>query len=62
MDITALSKEELISVIANMHDSIQDWGPGYGMTVDEGTTMKTIGSAATKHCCDTNSWKLPEIK
>lgn len=27
-----LSKEDLIKVIANMHDIIQEWDNGYGLT------------------------------
>lgn len=56
-----LTKEDLIKVIANMHDTIQEWDNGYGLQTEEADIMIKIGSACTKQCSDKNDFKLPVI-
>lgn len=59
IDITKLSKEELIAVIANMHDTIQEWNNGYGLSEKEGDQLVEIGNSATQFCNENNNWELP---
>jgi hypothetical protein len=58
--LESLTKEDLIKVIGNMHDLIQDWNVGYGLSKEESDTLINVGSACTKHCAETN-FDLPKI-
>ena len=55
-----LTKEDLIKVVANMHDTIQDWGNGWGLANDEAETLIKIGSACTMYCGKRN-FTLPVL-
>ena len=44
-----LSKEDLITVIANMHDTIQDWSNGWGFSSADVTVLNNIGAASIKY-------------
>ena len=55
-----LTKEDLIKVVANMHDTIQDWNNGWGLSKEESEAMIKIGSACTEHCSKTN-FDLPKV-
>jgi hypothetical protein len=55
-----LTKEDLIKVIANMHDTIQDWDSGWGLPKDAAETLIKIGSACTSYCVKTN-FDLPSV-
>jgi hypothetical protein len=55
-----LTKEDLIKVIANMHDTIQEWNNGYGLPKEESETLIKIGSACTSYCVKTN-FDLPSV-
>lgn len=54
-----LTKEDLIKVIANMHDTIQEWNNGWGLPNDEAETLIKIGSACVKECSNKNDFTLP---
>lgn len=54
-----LTKEDLIKVIANMHDTIQDWNNGRRLPNDEAEILIKIGSACLKECCNKNDFTLP---
>jgi hypothetical protein len=57
--IDGLSKEDLIKVIATMHDTIQEWNNGYGLEKEEGDALIEIGSACTQYCSSKGSWGIP---
>lgn len=56
-----LSKEDLIKVIANMHDTIQEWNNGWGLEQNEAETLIKIGSECVSYCVRTN-FDLPHAK
>lgn len=56
-----LTKEDLIRVVANMHDTIQEWNNGYGLPKEEGDTLIKIGSACVEYCGKNNNFNLPNI-
>jgi hypothetical protein len=56
-----LTKEDLIKVVANMHDTIQEWNNGYGLPSEEAETLIKIGSACTSVCSETQDWSLPQV-
>lgn len=56
-----LSKEDLVKVIANMHDTIQDWGNGWGLPKDESDTLISVGRACVRDCIEKNDFKLPKV-
>lgn len=55
-----LTKEDLIKVIANMHDTIQEWNNGYGIPEEDSETLIKIGSECSKYCVETN-FDLPKV-
>lgn len=55
-----LTKEELIKVIANMHDTINDWG-GYGFNNDEREVLNEIGSECVEYCSSRNDFIIYDI-
>ena len=55
-----LSREDLIKVIANMHDTIQEWDSGWGLEENEAQILIAIGDTCRQHCKETN-WDLPNI-
>lgn len=56
-----LTKEDLIKVIANMHDTIQEWDNGCGISSAEAETLIKIGSACVTECVKTNDFGLPSV-
>jgi hypothetical protein len=56
--LSELTKEDLIKVIANMHDTIQLWDDGWGLPKEDAKTLIKIGSACTSYCVK-NDWELP---
>lgn len=56
-----LTKEDLIKVIATMHDTIQEWDNGYGLIKKEYDILIGIGSACTSYCVEVKDWKLPKL-
>ena len=52
-----LTRDDLIKVIAEMHDTIQDWGNGWGLTSADASKLIDIGSACISHCANTNSMR-----
>lgn len=57
-----LTKEELIRTIANMHDVIQDWDNGYGLSDKDSKALKTIGSECCDYCSENECWEVPSIE
>ena len=62
MKITDLSKDDLIAVIAEMHDTIQYWDVGYGLTENTSNVLLNVGVASTNYCIKNNSWELPDVE
>jgi hypothetical protein len=58
--INDLSKEDLISIIANMHDTILDWN-GRGLPDHEIDFLTKIGSDASSVTAKSNNWDLNPI-
>lgn len=56
-----LTKDDLISVIANIHDTIQNWDSGWGFSENEANDLNIIGQACVKHCAHNNSFNMPNI-
>lgn len=56
-----LSKEDLIIVIANMHDIIQEWNNGWGLSKEDAEALINIGRECTNYCGKENKWKLPDL-
>lgn len=56
-----LTKEDLIKVIANMHDTIQEWNKGWGLEADDASTLIKIGSACVTECAKNNDFNLPNV-
>jgi hypothetical protein len=54
-----IKKEELIRVIANMHDTIQEWNNGYGLDEHDSKILIKVGDACVKECVEKNEWTLP---
>jgi hypothetical protein len=59
--LSKLTKEDLIKVVANMHDTIQDWNNGWGLKPGDAEIMTKIGSACVSACSDNNDWDLPQV-
>jgi len=55
-----LTKEDLIKVVANMHDTIQEWDNGYGLPQEDAECLVEIGSACAEYCTK-NDWDLPNV-
>lgn len=56
LNVDLLSKEDLIRIIAGMHDVIQDWGNGYGLSPDDAQTLIKVGESS-RVWCHKNGWK-----
>lgn len=56
-----LTKEDLIKVIATMHDTIQTWGNGWGIPEKEAETLIKIGDECVSYCVKTD-FNLPNLK
>ena len=59
--LETLTKEDLIKVVANMHDTIQEWNNGYGLAKDEAEKLIKIGSSCSAYCVK-NGFELPDLK
>lgn len=57
-----LTKDDLIKVIANMHDAIQEWDNGWGLPKDEADTLIKVGRACCTECSKNNDFTLPVLK
>lgn len=62
MTLDDLTKEDLIKVVANMHDTIQDWNNGWGLPKKDATILIKIGRLCTDRCCKNQDWKLPNLE
>lgn len=56
-----LLKEDLVSVIANMHDTIQEWDNGWGIPEEDSKILNEIGSLCVAKCVKTH-FNLPNLK
>lgn len=63
MSLEKLSKEELIAVIAHMHDCIQDWDNGWGLNEKDAAALIKVGNLCAEHMIKTQgrTWTLPDI-
>lgn len=52
----------LIKVIAEMHDTIQDWRDGWGLPPDTADTLNVVGSLCLSYCVKNNLTELPEVE
>ena len=50
VDLNKVTKEQLISVIATMHDTIQEWGNGYGLEKEDSDILIAVGSSCCSYC------------
>ena len=55
-----LTKEDLIKVVANMHDTIQEWGDGYGLSDADAKMLIKVGDACASYCVNKDDWELTE--
>jgi DNA-binding transcriptional regulator YiaG len=60
-NLSKLTKEDLIKVIATMHNSIQTWDSGWGIPEKEAETLMKIGDECVSYCVKTD-FNLPELK
>lgn len=56
-----LSKEDLIKIIANMHDTIQEWHHGWGLNKEEAQTFTKVGNTCTQYCIQNNNWDISHL-
>lgn len=56
--VESLDKEDLIKIIANMHDTIQDWGNGYGISDAESNVLIKVGQSCTAYCIKKNDLSM----
>lgn len=60
MSIKNFTKNELISIIANMHEAVQDWENGWGFNDEEGKRIVDFGREASQIANDENLWDVPQ--
>ena len=58
--LAKLTKEDLIKVIAFIHDFTPNWSE-YPISKDEEDCLSKIGSACYEACCKQNDFKLPNV-
>ncbi len=51
-----LSREDLIEVIANMHDTVQEWQYGWGYSERDGLVLEKVGRACAENMLSTGKW------
>ena len=54
--LEAITKEELVKIIATMHDAIDDWDNGHGLSKIESSKLKEVGKLCVDHCTNTGEW------
>ena len=55
-----LTKEDLIKIVANMHDTIQEWDDGYGLSDADAKMLIKVGDACASYCVKKDDWELTE--
>ena len=50
IDLNKMSKNDLIAVIADMHDTVQDWDNGWGYSKEAAENLIDIGDSCVKDC------------
>lgn len=51
-NLSNLTRLDLIKIIANMHDTIQTWNSGWGLSDNDAKIMTKVGSTAIKELKD----------
>ncbi len=59
--LSKLTKEDLIKVVANMHDTIQHWNDGWGLSKEDAENLNKIGLACSNECVEKDDWTLPKM-
>lgn len=54
--VDLLSKEDLIRIIAQMHDIIQEWDNGYGVSSDDAQALMKVGESS-REWCNERGWE-----
>lgn len=62
IDLSQLSKENLITIIAQMHDTIQEWDNGYGYSQQDAKFLIDVGKACSEYCSNKGTWDFSTIK
>jgi len=58
-----LSKEDLIKIIAHMHDTIQEWDSQFwGLCTEQAQTLMNIGRKSMLSCNYNNDWDISHLK
>lgn len=60
-ELEQLTKEDLVKVIATMHDVIQHWNDGWGLSKEESSCLIKIGTMCTSECVKNDDWNLPKV-
>lgn len=60
-ELEQLTKEDLVKVIATMHDVIQHWQHGYGLSNEESSCLNKVGKICTAECIKNDDWNLPKV-
>lgn len=58
IQVEDLNREDLIKVVAKMHDTIQTWSNGWGFSDDEAETLDAAGDACVSWCVKTDNWMV----
>jgi hypothetical protein len=56
-ELEQLKKEDLVKVIATMHDVIQNWNNGWGLS----SCLIKVGNICTSECVKNDDWSLPKV-
>ena len=60
-ELEQLKKEDLVKVIATMHDVIQNWNNGWGLSQEESSCLIKVGNICTSECVKNDDWSLPKV-
>lgn len=60
-ELEQLKKEDLVKVIATMHDVIQNWNQGWGLSHEESSCLIKVGKICTSECVKNDDWNLPKV-
>ena len=54
----AYSKEYLVKIIAQMHDTIQEWDNGHGLSSTEAQILIEVGDYCRQYCAINKDWEI----
>jgi len=60
-ELEQLTKDDLVKVIATMHDVIQDWNKGLGLSHEESSCLIKVGRICTSECVKNDDWNLSKV-